>query len=104
MVEAGLFARELEIEGIDDGSNDGPEFDTAQYLHALGLSFIRDAVSRNAFSKLSRYETSILRALHRYLHELQRLQAARQGEAAQSPIAVAVTIDAASELVHGASE
>ncbi len=52
----------------------------------------------------SKSKTSMLRALHRDLHELQRLQAARQGEAVQSPIAVDVTIDAARELVLGASE
>ena len=104
MVEAGLFARGLEMEGIDDGSNDSPEFDAAQYLDALSLSFIRDSHSCNAFGKLSRYETSILRALHRDLHELQRLQAARQSEAVQSPVAVDVTIDAIRERVLGASE
>ena len=47
---------------------------------------------------------SRFRALHRDLHELQRLQAARQSEAVQSPIAVDVTIDAVRERVLGASE
>ncbi len=96
MVETGLFSSWLEEDGITGKSKNNSEIDTSQYLHALGLSFIRDANSSNAFSKLSRYETSMLRALHRDLHELQRLQAARQGEAVQSPIAVDVTIDTAS--------
>jgi hypothetical protein len=104
MVEAGLFARRLEEDGIAGGSDNSAEIDTSQYLRALGLSFIRDGNSSNAFSKLSRYETSMLRALHRDLHELQRLQAARQGEAVQNPIAVDVMTDAARELVHGTSE
>jgi hypothetical protein len=42
------------------------------------MSFIRDANGANAFSKLSRYETAIERSLHKTLHELQRLQAARR--------------------------
>jgi hypothetical protein len=43
----------------------------------LGRTFARDANSANAFSKLSRYETTIERGLYKALHELQRLQAAR---------------------------
>ena len=44
----------------------------------LGQTFIRDAETANAFSKLSRYETATERGLYRALHELQRLQAARR--------------------------
>ena len=44
----------------------------------LGRTFIRDADQANAFSKLSRYETSIWQSLYKALHELQRLQAARR--------------------------
>ena len=43
----------------------------------LGRTFIRDADTANAFSKLSRYEATIERSLYKALHELQRLQAAR---------------------------
>jgi hypothetical protein len=46
----------------------------------LGRTFIRDAETTNAFSKLSRYETTIERSLYKALHELQRLQAARSAE------------------------
>jgi len=42
-----------------------------------------------------RYETSIERGLYRALHELQRLQAARRGEAVAAPVAVDVCVDAA---------
>jgi hypothetical protein len=52
---------------------------------ALGGTFIRDADKANAFSKLSRYETTIERSLHRALHELQRLQAARRAEGSVPP-------------------
>ncbi len=44
----------------------------------LGRTFARDADRANAFSKLSRYETAIERALYRALHELERRQAARR--------------------------
>ena len=47
----------------------------------LGRTFIRDAEGANAFSKLSRYETSIERKLFRALYELKSLQAARSAEA-----------------------
>jgi hypothetical protein len=51
----------------------------------LGGTFIRDADKANAFSKLSRYETTIERSLYRALHELQRLQAARHTEGSVPP-------------------
>src|SRR5215208_1756330 len=43
----------------------------------LGRTFVRDAETANAFSKLSRYETAIERGLYKALHELQRLQVSR---------------------------
>ena len=42
------------------------------------MSFIRDANGANAFSKLSRYETTIERSIYKALHELLRLQVARR--------------------------
>jgi len=58
----------------------------------LGRTFIRDANAANAFSKLSRYETTIERSLYKALHELQRLQAAREAGGSVSP-PVAVDVD-----------
>ena len=46
----------------------------------VSRAFIRDADKANTFSKLSRYETTMVRNLYRDLHELERLQAARQTE------------------------
>jgi hypothetical protein len=64
---------------------------------ALGLSFIRDGNSANAFSKLSRYEAGIERGLYRALHELQRLQAARRADGdAPPPVAIDVDISGVS--------
>jgi len=54
----------------------------------LGRTFIRDADGANAFSKLSRYETTIERSLYKALHELQRLQATRRAGGSAPPPAV----------------
>jgi hypothetical protein len=63
----------------------------------LGQTFVRDASKANAFSKLSRYETTIERSLYKALHELQRLQAARgAGGNFSPPVAVDVDVSGAS--------
>jgi hypothetical protein len=63
----------------------------------LGHAFVTDANESNAFSKLSRYETAIERSLFKSLHELQRLQAARQAEGTLSPpVAVDVEVSGVS--------
>ena len=63
----------------------------------LGQTFIRDANKANAFSKLSRYETTIERSLFKALHELQRLQAARgAGGNVSPPMAVDIDVSGAS--------
>ena len=58
----------------------------------LGLVFVRDAEGPDALSKMSRYETTIERGLYRALHELQRLQASRAGQAVAPPLALDVDI------------
>jgi len=78
-VEAGIFAWELH------GDVRGPD------TSALGLAFIRDGNGANAFSKLSRYETTIERGLYKALHELQRVQAAR-GSVGSVPPPLAVDV------------
>ena len=82
-VEAGIFAWELDnsVSSVRDPDKS-----------MLGLSFIRDANSANAFSKLSRYKTTIERSLYKALHELQRLQAARRAEGSVTP-PVAIDVD-----------
>jgi hypothetical protein len=63
----------------------------------LGRTFIRDADGANAFSKLSRYETTIERSLYKALHELQRLQAARRADGnVPPPAAIDVEISGVS--------
>ena len=63
-----------------------------QDVATLGLAFVKDAEGPDALSKLSRYETTIERGLYRALHELQRLQAIRTGQAVTPPVAVDVNI------------
>jgi hypothetical protein len=79
-VEAGIFVKEAH--GVVG------DLDTS----TLGLAFIRDANSANAFSKLSRYETTMERGLYKALHELQRLQTARAAGSVPPPLAVDVDV------------
>jgi hypothetical protein len=58
---------------------------------------MRDANKANAFSKLSRYKTTIERSLFKALHELQRLQATRgAGGNVSPPVAVDVDVSGVS--------
>ena len=59
---------------------------------SIGRTFIRDADKANAFSKLSRYETTIERGLYKALHELERRQAVRRGGNVPAPVAVDVDV------------
>jgi hypothetical protein len=77
-----LLVRTNELEEMQDGETT-----------TLGRTFVRDADETNAFSKLSRYETTLERSLYKALHELQRLQAARRAEGnVAPPVAVDVEV------------
>ena len=56
----------------------------------LGRAF---SVIAQPFSVLSRYEITLERSLYKALHELQRLQAARQGQDVPAPAAVDVNLN-----------
>jgi hypothetical protein len=62
-----------------------------------GAGFVAAKLIAEPFQNLSRYETTIERSLHRALHELERWQARRKGEAVMAPIAVDVTHSAGDE-------
>jgi hypothetical protein len=64
----------------------------------LGLAFVRDGQQENAFSNLSRYEASIERSLYRAIHELQRLQAARQGHVVPPPQSIDLDVAGVPEV------
>jgi hypothetical protein len=87
-VEAEIF--QYEIANIE--SDNAKDYLETQAV-TPGGAFKRDAGREGAISKLSRYEAAIERSLFRALHELQRVQAARE-EGQQPPsIAVDVTVD-----------
>lgn len=48
--------------------------------------------------KLSRYEAHIDRSLFKTLHELQRLQAARRGDAVPAPVVVDVDVTGVADV------
>ena len=77
-----LLVRTNELEEMQDGETT-----------TLGRTFVRDADEANAFSKLSRYETTLERSLYKALHELQRLQAARRAEGSNVAPPVAVDVE-----------
>jgi hypothetical protein len=91
-VEAGIFDVMFYTDGPERMSHPA-----STYTSSLGQSFINDADASNAFSKLSRYETTIQRSLYKALHELQRLQADRHAKGNVSPpIAVDVEVSGVS--------
>jgi hypothetical protein len=68
------------------------ELDRESDTATCGEAFVRDSRRENALPKLSRYETAIERSLFKAYHELQRLQAARQGKEVPLPLALDVNI------------
>jgi hypothetical protein len=58
----------------------------------VGAAFKILAVSQGPLFQLSRHETTIERSLHRALHDLERLQARRKGEAVTTPVAVDISV------------
>jgi len=62
----------------------------------LGRAFDH-GLETDAINKLARYETMLERNFYRALHELQRLQAARNGQSVAVPQAVDVNVSLSSE-------
>jgi len=58
----------------------------------LGSAFSYDFTNYDTYGKLIRYETSIERGIYKALHELQRLQAIRNGENVPPPIAIDIDL------------
>ena len=63
-----------------------------------GRAFIHDCNNGNSLSNLSRYESRMERSLFRSLHELQRLQATRQGEHVPAPQVLDIDVTGLPEL------
>lgn len=69
----------------------------------LGSGFVSVSVNGDAFSKLSRYEAGVERALYRALHELERAQANRAGRVVTVPTVMDVDMTVREEIAEGAS-
>ena len=84
-VEVQIFAEESEDAFMRVANLTGSD-------RSLGLAFIRGGNGADAFSKLARYEANIEQGLFKALHELQRLQASRQGTPVPLPVPVDVDV------------
>ncbi len=58
----------------------------------FGEALSYDFANYDSYGKFVRYETSLERSIYKALHELQRLQATRQGEKLPLPVAIDVDI------------
>jgi len=65
----------------------------------LGRAMSSDFSYKDTYGKLIRYEASIERGIYKALHELQRLQAARNGE--KVPLPIAIDVDISGEKENG---
>ena len=68
------------------------EAETDRDRETLAIAFTNATEGTEPLVKLSRYEAAIERSLYRALHELQRLQAARQGRDVAAPAVVDVEV------------
>ena len=81
-------AMKVESEMIEDDRK--PMFGDRE--KTLGEAFSYDFVNSDTYGKFTRYETSIERGIYKALHELQRLQAQRNGQTVPLPVAVDLEI------------
>ncbi len=70
----------------------------------LGHAFIAGGYQSDCFSKLTRYETTLERAMFRALHELQRVQAERHGMPFLPPVAVDLDVNVLEALEHSSED
>lgn len=66
------------------------DFNSSEEQMARGI--IADMISSESMDRLLRYETSIDKGIFKAFHELQRIQAQRQGEKITAPIAIDVDV------------
>lgn len=66
----------------------------------IGFAFVKSG-GADRFATVSRYEAGLERSMFKALHELQRLQAARNGEAVPLPVAVDVDLAVSGASVEG---
>lgn len=77
----------IEQEMIDD-DRVSTDYMGNKTVKSLGSALSYDFANHDTYGKLIRYEASIERGIYKALHELQRLQAARNGQNVPPPIVV----------------
>ena len=85
---------QIEREMIDD---DRKSTFSSDGVKTLGQALSYDFANHDTYGKLVRYESSIERGIFKALHELQRLQSARNGENVLPPIALDVDVSGEKE-------
>lgn len=82
---------QIEREMMDDDRS-SMTFALSDSKKTLGGAVSHDFANSDTYGKLIRYETSIERGIYKALHELQRIQAARNGEKPPAPVAIDVDV------------
>lgn len=80
-----------------DSDREEEDFRGTITTKSLGSALSYDFANNDTYGKLIRYEASIERGIYKALHELQRLQAARNGEKVLLPVAIDVDVSGEKE-------
>ena len=88
------------VVAVETGVFEKKRFDWQGKDLGLGVAFMEACTSSDAFAKLCRYEGHIERGMYRALHELQRLQAARSGQAVPPPAVLDVDVTSNSDTLR----
>lgn len=83
----------IEKQMIDDDCREQENYMGKKYRHNLGQAFSTDFSNDDTYGKFIRYFTSIERGIYRTIHELQRLQAMRNGQQVIPPAVIDVDIN-----------
>ena len=82
----------LDVRAYDEATTATEMVEAERDSNQTVVGWVRDANGADMLSKLSRYETTLERGMYRALHELQRLQASRSGQAVLPPAVVDVEV------------
>jgi hypothetical protein len=84
-------AMRIEKEMIESDAEETDYMGQSKFV-SLGQIFSRDFMMHDKYGTFIKYETSIERGIYKALHELQRIQSAREGGATPVPLAVDVDV------------
>lgn len=86
-------ALQIETKTMEWYQNDFDMFPIGQSEEQQARKSIKNMLSNESIETILRYETTIERSIFRTLHELERLQAKRNGKDVQVPAVVDVNVD-----------